>query len=50
VAAVVLDALTARSPRSRVMVGSAPALHVLRRLLPDWVFNRMIASYYKIDA
>ncbi|KAI8474724.1 MAG: short-chain dehydrogenase/reductase SDR [Monoraphidium minutum] len=48
VARVVLSALTAPSPRSRYVVGtSAPALQVLRRLLPDRLFNPLISSYYK---
>lgn len=46
VAAVVAEALSARAPRARYCVGSAPGLHVLRRLLPDWAFNGLLARYY----
>lgn len=48
VAAVVLEALTARRPRTRYVVGKgAPVVHLLRRLLPDSLFDRMINSYYR---
>lgn len=48
VASVVLSALTARSPRARYLVGTAPGLHILRRLLPDSLLNPLMASYYSI--
>jgi hypothetical protein len=48
VAKVVLHALTSPRPRSRYLVGkTAPMMHVLRRLLPDVLWNPMISSYYR---
>lgn len=46
VAETVRDALEAARPRARYCVGSAPGLHVLRRLLPDRLFNPLLAAYY----
>jgi NAD(P)-dependent dehydrogenase (short-subunit alcohol dehydrogenase family) len=41
VASVVLEALTARSPRSRYLAGrGAKSVSSLRRLLPAWLFDR----------
>jgi hypothetical protein len=46
VADVVADALTAKRPRDRYLVGSAPTLHNLRRFLPGGVFNNILNNYY----
>ena len=48
VAALVLEALTSPRPRARYMVGKgAPVVQVMRRLLPDWMFDPLIVNYYK---
>jgi hypothetical protein len=48
VAAVVLRALSDARPRARYVVGrGAPGLHLMKRLMPDSLFNAVISSYYR---
>jgi hypothetical protein len=49
VAACIVDALEAPRPLTRYLVGkTAPLEHVARRLLPDWIFDRILMWKLKL--
>jgi hypothetical protein len=49
VAAVVLHALASPAPRSRYAVGGRTAASLLmKRMLPDWLYQRVIVQYMQL--